>query len=128
MKLVIAFAFSGLYICTAQYKPFNPILGETLQGKYPDGTKIFCEHTSHHPPITNFHVEAEDGSYELYGNYEFTGNMSANSLRSGVRGPNIVKFADGHIIRFRNPDWKLGGTVMGDRTIEADGCTFFEDY
>lgn len=54
--------------------------------------------------------------------------MSTNSLRSGVRGPNIVRFADGHIIRFRIPDWKLGGTVMGDRTIEADGCTFFEDY
>jgi hypothetical protein len=29
-KLVIAFALSGIYICTSQYKPFNPILGETL--------------------------------------------------------------------------------------------------
>lgn len=31
LKLVIAFALSGIYICTSQYKPFNPILGETLQ-------------------------------------------------------------------------------------------------
>ena len=29
-KQVIAFSMSSLYICTAQYKPFNPILGETL--------------------------------------------------------------------------------------------------
>jgi hypothetical protein len=25
------------------------------------------------------------------------------------------------------PDFKLGGTVMGDRTIEATGNIFFED-
>jgi hypothetical protein len=30
LKLVIAFALSGIYICTSQYKPFNPLLGETL--------------------------------------------------------------------------------------------------
>lgn len=29
-KKVIAFALSSLYICTSQYKPFNPILGETF--------------------------------------------------------------------------------------------------
>lgn len=53
--------------------------------------------------------------------------MSANSLRSGLRGPNNIRFADGQHIRFRVPDWKLGGTVMGDRTIEADGSIVFED-
>jgi hypothetical protein len=35
-------------------KPFNPILGETYQGNFDDGTEVYCEHTSHHPPITNF--------------------------------------------------------------------------
>ena len=53
--------------------------------------------------------------------------MSANSLRSGLRGPNNIVFSDGHHIRFRCPDWKLGGTIVGDRTIEADGSVFFED-
>ena len=53
--------------------------------------------------------------------------MSANSLRSGLRGPNNIRFADGQHIRFRTPDWKLGGTVMGDRTIEAEGSMVFED-
>jgi hypothetical protein len=71
-----------------------------------------------HPP---------DKSYEFYGFYEFTGNLSTNSLKSGLRGPNNIKFADGQHIRFKVPDWKLGGTVMGDRTIEAQGSVFFED-
>lgn len=126
-KQVIAFSMSSLYICTAQYKPFNPILGETLQGQFPDGTQIFCEHTSHHPPITNFHLHPEDSSYEYWGYYEMTGSMGANHLKSGLRGPNNVKFADGQHIRFKSVDFKLGGTVMGERTIEATGHIIFED-
>ena len=53
--------------------------------------------------------------------------MGANSLKSGLRGPNNIKFADGQHIRFKVPDFKLGGTVMGDRTIEATGSVVFED-
>jgi hypothetical protein len=53
--------------------------------------------------------------------------MGANSLKSGLRGPNNIVFKDGHHIRFRIVDWKLGGTVMGERTVEADGSMCFED-
>lgn len=63
----------------------------------------------------------------MWGYYEFVGNMSANSLKSGLRGPNNIRFADGQHIRFKAPDFKLGGTVMGERTIEADGSLVFED-
>lgn len=57
MKNVIAFAISGLQYVSTQKKPFNPILGETFEGVWPDGTKIFMEHVSHHPPISCFSVE-----------------------------------------------------------------------
>ena len=56
-----------------------------------------------------------------------TGSMGANHLKSGLRGPNNVKFADGQHIRFKSVDFKLGGTVMGERTIEATGHIIFED-
>ena len=72
-------------------------------------------------------MHPEDQSYDFWGYYEFTGSMSANSLKSGLRGPNYIKFADGHHIRFKSVDFKLGGTVMGDRTIEATGHIVFED-
>ena len=70
-------------------------MGETYEGNFEDGTKIFCEHTSHHPPITNFFVHPEDKSYEFWGFYELHGSMGANSLRSSLTGPNHIKFADG---------------------------------
>ena len=68
-----------------------------------------------------------DKSYEFWGFYEYLANMGANSLKSSMRGPNNIKFADGQHIRFKTPDWKLGGTVMGDRNIEATGHVVFED-
>mmetsp|Transcript_22963 Transcript_22963/g.35430 ORF Transcript_22963/g.35430 Transcript_22963/m.35430 type:complete len:157 (-) Transcript_22963:394-864(-) len=119
---------SSLYMSCGQQKPFNPLLGETLQGHYPDGTKFYCEHTSHHPPVSNFLVEDPEEKYTLSGYYEITGKMGANNLVSGLRGPNDLVFADGHHIRFGFPSFKLGGTVMGDRTIEGYGCCIFEDF
>jgi|TARA_B110000305_G_C19404140_1_gene621765 hypothetical protein len=114
-------------MCCGQNKPFNPILGETLQGQFPDGTKFYCEHTSHHPPVSNFLIEDKDGLYRMSGYYEVTGQMSANSFVSGLRGPNDVVFKDGQHIRFGFPSYKLGGTVMGERTIEAIGSCTYED-
>ena len=38
LKYVIAFAMSSVYICCSQSKPFNPILGETNQGHFHDGS------------------------------------------------------------------------------------------
>jgi hypothetical protein len=40
--------------CKNEVSQLNPIIGETLQGGYPDGTKIYCEQISHHPPISYF--------------------------------------------------------------------------
>jgi len=38
MKNVILFVLSGICLSLSLYKPFNPLLGETYQGIYPDGT------------------------------------------------------------------------------------------
>lgn len=93
-KRVITFAVSGMHLCTGQMKPFNPILGETYQGFLSDGTNIFCEHISHHPPITNYLVEDIDNKYRFYGSSEFTASMGANSLRTAQEGNNYVEFLE----------------------------------
>lgn len=63
----------------------------------------------------------------MSGYYEVTGKMGANNLISGLRGPNDIVFKDGHHIRFGFPSYKLGGTVMGERSVETIGTCFFED-
>ncbi len=53
-------------------KPFNPLLGETYQGEFPqDGTQICCEHTSHHPPVTNFLLTNQQHDFRFFGSYEY---------------------------------------------------------
>lgn len=98
-----------------------------MQGNFPDGSKFYCEHTSHHPPITNFLLEDESDLYRMSGYYEVTGKMGGNHFVSGLRGPNDVIFKDGHHIRFGFPSYKLGGTVYGDRAVECIGSCTFED-
>jgi len=66
-----------------------------MQGSFKDGTKYYCEHTSHHPPITNFLLEDPNGKFKMYGYYEIVGKMGNNCLFSGLRGPNTIEFSDG---------------------------------
>ena len=54
MKHVITFVISGMHQVASQRKPFNPIIGETFEGVWPDGSRIYVEHVSHHPPISCF--------------------------------------------------------------------------
>jgi len=48
-------------------------------------------------------------------------------MRAGQEGNNYLQFSDGQKIRTQAPHYTLGGTVMGDRTINADGFFLFED-
>lgn len=121
IKWVLCFGICGLYLQLNQRKPFNPLLGETNQGSFEDGTRYYLEHTSHHPPISHFLLEGPNKSYRMYGYYEFCGSFGANSFVSGLRGPCTIEFADGNTLRFNGPDFKIGGSMYGDRTVEPTG-------
>jgi hypothetical protein len=127
LKHVISYALSSIYMICGQNKPFNPLLGETMQNKLGDDAMIYGEHTSHHPPISNYLIEQNEGKYKVHGYVEFVGAMGANHIRAGQKGPHTVEFEDGHKIRFALMDYKLGGTIRGARTVEPCGNFVFED-
>lgn len=124
---MVSYFISGMQVCTGQLKPFNPILGETLQSTMPDGSKVYCEHISHHPPITSYLYEDAEGDYKFFGSCELTASFGTNSMKAGQEGDGFIVFKDGQTIRCVAPHYTLGGTVMGDRTINADGHFFIED-
>lgn len=128
MKLTICTTMACIHMCTGQLKPFNPILGETLQCKMDDGSKIFAEHISHHPPITNLLYEGPEDAYKYWGSIEFTASMGANHLKAGQEGNQYIYFKEyDHKIRFTCPKYTLGGTVVGDRTMNVDHWFEFHD-
>jgi hypothetical protein len=61
----------------------------------------------------------------MSGYYEFIGKMSGNAFVSGLRGPCKLEFADGTVIRFNVPDFKISGALMGDRVLESYGSIVF---
>lgn len=91
-----------------------------MEGEFPDGTKIYCEHTSHHPPITNFLIEAPNGLFTIFGHSEFRAKMKGNHFNSMQLGPINIVFKDGHHLRLTLPTYKVGGVVMGERTIQIE--------
>lgn len=63
----------------------------------------------------------------MHGYYEFFGGFGANSFVSGLRGPSTIEFADGTSLRFNAPDFKIGGSMYGDRTVEPTGSIVLQD-
>jgi hypothetical protein len=127
MKNAIAFAFAGLSVSVSQLKPFNPLLGETYQAMFPDGTEVFCEHTSHHPPITNFFLTGNH--YRFYGRYEYIAkpNATFNVMNLLQDGQNTIEYDFGEKIVYQLPGIKMSGLVLGDRLIKWTGVMKFVD-
>lgn len=80
MKLVMAFQVSGLYISTKQLKPFNPLISETFQGEFENGTKVYLEQISTNPNVSRFYVL--DKEYKIYGSLDMS--MVTESLGSRI--------------------------------------------
>eukprot|EP01095_Lingulamoeba_sp_RSL-Kostka_P001905 TRINITY_DN126_c0_g2_i1.p1 TRINITY_DN126_c0_g2~~TRINITY_DN126_c0_g2_i1.p1 ORF type:complete len:358 (-),score=174.12 TRINITY_DN126_c0_g2_i1:256-1329(-) len=121
LKNVVAFAISGLSNTTSPKKPFNPIVGETYQATFDDGTQIFCEQSTHHPPITNWEVVGPENCYKLYGYGELMASIRGNSVKGKQAGPHFVEFNDGGLVEYHLPDVWIRGIMFGDRIIEYDG-------
>ena len=94
-KFVIAFYFAGLYIGTKQLKPFNPFLGETFQGEFENGAKLYVENVTHKPLVARFLVRYKK-KYEISGYWDL--DISTQSLGNEMiiqqKGPIIVKFPE----------------------------------
>ena len=82
----------------------NPILGETFNGEFEDGTQYYAEQTCHRPPISHFLLYGPNNSYMYHGYVEFAAHPGFNSITVNVTGSRKITFADGTTIMFGNAD------------------------
>lgn len=70
-------------------KPFNPILGETIQLRI-DGCPIYLEQISHHPPIGAYYFQGR--SYRIHGQIEPRISFGLNNIKGFSSRPNYLEF------------------------------------
>jgi hypothetical protein len=121
LKYVVAFFMAAFHrnpIEMLTTGPLNPILGETFYAEKRDGTKIFCEQISHHPPVSAYMINHPTNAYKLYGKGEVTAKMAGLNTIDGARtGETIIEFSDGGKFILSNPEMRIEGLMMGDRTL-----------
>lgn len=87
---ISSFCFSGYFL-----KPMNPVLGETYECLFTDGSKYFAEQTSHHPPVSSYEVYGPNKSYYFAGYSKFGSSAGLNSVTVSNKGRRFVQFPDG---------------------------------
>lgn len=95
LKLTICATVSPFFCSSFFLKPMNPVLGETYQCMYQDGSKIYVEQTSHHPPVSHFEMYGPNKSFYIAGYSKFGSSAGLNSLTVTNKGKRFIRFPDG---------------------------------
>ncbi|CAL8301465.1 unnamed protein product [Merluccius merluccius] len=98
MVYIAAFSISGYAWASWRnnYKPFNPVLGETYENNRPDrGFRYVSEQVSHHPPISACHADSEHFNFwqDQRWKYKFWGK-SAEIISSGQVNVSLPRYGD----------------------------------
>lgn len=117
IKNVIMATLIGMCCSPSCQKPFNPYLGETFEGTYEDGSKIYLEHIKHSPPISKFLVFTPGGS-RIYGHFQQNANLRANKMTLWFKGPITYEFQDGKKLSVYYPQLIQQGIIYGTRLLK----------
>lgn len=116
MKLACAFAIASLHTDLDQKKPFNPILGETFQGKIGE-LQISCEQTFHHPPISHLYLVGEH--YKIYAKHHYVLTTYPNTAILKTIGKRHIIFNDQQSTHYSIdfPVVEVKGGLFGKRIL-----------
>lgn len=128
-RLTVVAVLSSFYYTNQFLKPLNPILGETFYAEYPEGTKVYAEQISHHPPISYFLLYGPDDSYTYSGYYDIDVKAGLNSMAIRNKGKRVITYhtATPQTIHFDFPNDLYKGTFFGTTRLESLGTILFHD-
>ena len=122
-NLICMFVSNFFYGISAQ-KPFNPYLGETFQGEYSNGSKLYIEHVTHDPPTDYFLLINEKLNFKIHGRLILSPKMKMNEIFIGFKGLVTCEIG-GEKIFFDMPQVVNTGLVTGDRKLKLRDYSVF---
>ncbi|XP_071723577.1 oxysterol-binding protein-related protein 2A-like [Rutidosis leptorrhynchoides] len=110
---VAAFAVSGYAASEGRdYKPFNPLLGETYEADYPDkGVRFFSEKVCHHPPILACHCDGR--GWKLSADSNLRSKFWGTSIQLDPVGVLTLEFDDGEIFQWSKVTTSINNLILG---------------
>jgi hypothetical protein len=127
MKFIIVATLSCWFKSSVVLKPLNPILGETYEMIWEDGSHEYVEQTSHHPPCSNFIIYGPNNNYIYCGYLNYTSNAWINSFKLKNTGKRYIKFKDGTHVDFNFSLDNYSNTFWGCFRHEIIGQMEFND-
>ncbi|RHZ26216.1 hypothetical protein DYB37_002564 [Aphanomyces astaci] len=125
-KLTMAFAVAGWHHAMGCAKPFNPIVGETLQAAFVDGATVHCEQAASSPlPIS--YAQVVHPKYAVWSRAVVNVAMHTNTFTQMQNGPVVVAFPDGGRVELALPSMRVSGLLWGDRVLDLVGSITFRD-
>ena len=121
---VIAMVTASIHLNIPQLKPFNPVIGETLQAKIGDAL-VYCEQVCHHPPISA--IQVYGNGYYIYGSLEYEIKMGPRRAKYSKKGYTYVILKDGTKYRITLPVTQINGILFGNRELLSVGDYTIED-
>ena len=108
--------------------PLNPILGETCQREFEDGTKYFAEQIMHHPPISAAVMEGPDKKWRFEVIHEFKAGLNGhNSISAHKEGALVITLYDGTQYIIEEGYVQIEGIVYGEMIINICGTIKIQD-
>lgn len=118
---------AGFHIYLQSKKPWNPVLGETYVGKWPNGAVIYGEQTSHHPPVSDFQIIGPDDKWKCIAHCNFSISSGITQVDVLQHGTFKLEFDDGTEYEWEFPTISVLGIIKGDRIVTVKGPLEVED-
>lgn len=97
-------------------KPFNPLLGETYE-LVTDEFQFISEQVSHHPPITAWHCEAHDKSYQIWSQFEVETKFNGQFLCFTQKYPTYVQIGN-EVFKIKTPTLSAHNLIMASPYLD----------
>lgn len=127
LQLLTTGIIGAFHIYMQSKKPWNPVLGETYYGKWPNGVEIFGEQSCHHPPVSDFQIYGPNNSWSCHAHCHFSISSGVRQVDVIQRGTFVLEFNDGATYEWEFPTISVTGIIRGDRYVLIKGPLVVKD-
>lgn len=127
LSTLAAGIIAGFHLYLQQKKPWNPLLGETYVGEWPNGTRMYGEQTCHHPPVSNMQIIPPHDNWIINAQFNFGIDPGVTKVVILQKGKTCLQLKDGTVIEWEFPNIAVTGILTGDRVIRINGPFIMHD-